>query len=294
MPYPVYKDKMVYVLLIIAISAKVIYKSLTNYSGKNLLRAKGDFYYFNFLMNIVCFVLFGLLAVKEGISVYSLLLGILFGVVTAICNTYGILAFSEGPMNITDLIITSSMLVPAVSGFLFFQESFHALKLVFTLFLIFFIQLAVNKGRQNESKVNRKWILYCLIAFVSQGAIGVMQKIHQSSSHRQELSGFLAVAFLTSLVYSGFMSKKEKRETAFKAKDNIFALISGLCVFLMNYLNLKLSGMLPSQIFFPFSAGSGIILVLIVSITFFKEKLNARQITGLIGGIVSLIGICIF
>jgi multidrug transporter EmrE-like cation transporter len=61
----------------------------------------------------------------------------------------------------------------------------------------------------------------------------------------------------------------------------------------MNFLNLKLSGILPSQLFFPLVNGSAIILSTAASFIIFKEKLTSRQIVGLFGGIAALIAICI-
>jgi multidrug transporter EmrE-like cation transporter len=61
----------------------------------------------------------------------------------------------------------------------------------------------------------------------------------------------------------------------------------------MNFINLKLSGMLPSQLFFPLINGSAIVLSSLVSVLLFKEKLTRRQTIGLVGGIASLIAICL-
>lgn len=61
----------------------------------------------------------------------------------------------------------------------------------------------------------------------------------------------------------------------------------------MNYINLKLSGVLPSQLFFPLVNGSTIILSSVMSVVVFKEHLSKKQAVGLIGGITSLVAICI-
>ena len=57
--------------------------------------------------------------------------------------------------------------------------------------------------------------------------------------------------------------------------------------------NLKLSGLLPSQLFFPVVNGSAIILSSVMSVLLFKEKLTKRQVVGLLGGIISLVAICL-
>jgi multidrug transporter EmrE-like cation transporter len=61
----------------------------------------------------------------------------------------------------------------------------------------------------------------------------------------------------------------------------------------MNYINLKLSGLLPSQLFFPLINGSAIILSSLSSVFIFKESLSKKQVVGLVGGILSLIAICL-
>lgn len=282
-----------YLLFAISLSAKVTYKSFANFSSKKFLKTTGDFHLCNLLMMIFCFIMFAVLAIKNGLSVYSLLLGILFGFAMLINNTFGMLAFSAGPMNVTDLIVTASMLMPAVSGVILYGEKFSLPKLLSTLFLIFFIHLCV-KTEKGGPKINKRWLIYTLIAFLSQGAIGVMQKIHQSSEHKDELFGFLAVAFLASLISSAVVTSKKKPTV--KLTKGQFAIIGvqGICMFLMHFLNLKLAGFGPSQMFFPISAGSGIILVLLISVFIFKEKMTKRQIVGLIGGIASIIAIAAF
>jgi len=284
-----------YLLLIISLTAKILYKILENFSGKRFLKSAGDFYFFNFIRTIICFILFAGLALRNGISMFSLLLGIVFGVITMLNNTYSLLAFSKGPMNLTDLIITSSMLIPTISGAVFFQEAFSVPKIIITVFLIFFIQLSV-KNTDNGAGINQSWLICCLITFMTQGAIGVLQKFHQASVYKDELSGFLAVAFFVSMCGSFLVSSGQKSEqkSKFKPKHYMIALIGGICLFAMNYLNLKLSGMLPSQLFFPLSAGSGAIIIQFVSYFVFHETLTTKQMIGIIGGIISLICLCMF
>lgn len=79
-------------------------------------------------------------------------------------------------------------------------------------------------------------------------------------------------------------------------REHIFkfnVLFCGVCAFCMNYINMKLSGILPSQLFFPLVNGSAIVLSSLVSIFFFKEMPTQKQVVGLCGGILSLILICV-
>ncbi len=275
--------------LILSICSVVLQNGIFNSVCKKHLKTNDDIYKFNIFVYAVCILIFGILTLNESISLYTVLLGVLFGVVTALSNLYKMLALSKGPMHITLLITTSSMIIPTLSG-VFFGEKFSLFKILLVLILIYFIYLSIGKSK--EGKINKSWGIYCLLAFILMGSIGIIQKIHQTSSHKSEISGFLFVSFFISLIISGLRVKDKKN---FKDKKNLIplAMICGVCTFTMNFLNLKLSGLLPSQLFFPLVNGSAIVLSSVMSAVLFKERLSKRQTVGLIGGILSLIGICI-
>ena len=275
---------------IISITSIVLQNCIFNNVCKKDLQTGAHVYRFNTLSYAICILLFGIIAISRGFSLFTIFLGVLFGVVTALSNYYKMQSLTCGPMHITLLITTSSMIIPTRSG-VFFGESFSVYKLIFVFVLIFFIYLSLEK--KNSTEINKKWLIFCALAFVLQGSIGVLQKIHQSSEHKDEIGGFLFVAFICSIVYSHFRAKKGFKALNFNRKLFIFAPICGLCTFLMNFLNLRLSGLLPSQIFFPVVNGSAIILSSVMSVIIFKEKLTKRQIIGLCGGILSLISICL-
>ncbi len=276
--------------IILSISSMVLQNCILNNVCKRDLQTSDHVYRFNILTYALCIVLFGIVAISGGISFFTVGMGILFGVVTAFSNYYKMLSLSSGPMHITLLITTSSMIIPTMSG-VFFGEGFSLPKLCVVALLIFFIYLSLEK--KGDSKINKRWLIFCSLAFIFQGSIGVLQKIHQSSEHKSETGSFLLIAFICSLVYSHIRAKKNFKELNFTKKHLWLALICGICTFGMNFLNLRLSGLLPSQLFFPVVNGSAIILSSVMSVLLFKEKLTKKQIIGLCGGIVALIALCL-
>jgi drug/metabolite transporter (DMT)-like permease len=268
----------------------VAYNSLINGVCKKDLKTTDHVHAFSSIFYAVCVVLFALVALGGGISWFTVILGLAFGVVTNLSAYYKMRALASGPMHVTLLVTTSSMIIPTMSG-VFFGESFSIPKLCVVALLIFFIYLSLEK--KGDSKINKRWLIFCLLAFIFQGSIGVLQKIHQSSVHKDETGAFLFVAFICSLLYSHIRAKKNFKELNFTKKHLAFALICGICTFGMNFLNLRLSGLLPSQLFFPVVNGSAIILSSVMSVLLFKEKLTKKQIIGLCGGILSLIAICL-
>ncbi len=283
------------ILMVLSVTSMVTQNGLQHSFGKSKCKSGADINFYNAFMYAVCVFVFGILAIISAkISLYTVLMALAFGVITAIQQYYKVVSLSSGPMHITTLIITASMLIPTLSGPILFPEteSFELLKLVFAAILVVFLYLSAAPSDKGEKKrVALRWIFAVCVTFLFQGLVGVMQKIHQSSVHKDELFAFLAISFTFSLILSIIKSKGAEAPTYFKKSTYTVAILSGGCTFAMNYINLWLSGIIPTQIFFPAINGTSIILTALVSIFLFKEKTNAKQIIGMIGGMLCLIAI---
>lgn len=281
---------MITFLLITTITASVTQNCLFNVASKKEIKSDNQIYYYNTVLSLACIFLFGiLLLLSRKMSLYSVLLGVLFGVISAMRNAYYMKTLANGPMNITLLITASSTIIPTLSG-VFFGEHFSAAKLVFVFILIGFIYLSLRK--EDNSGINKKWIFFAMLTFLFQGAQGILQKVHQTSNYKEEAGCFLFVTFIISYIYNKLQTNDHKN-VHIPRKVFLSAAICGICMFAVNYLNLKLAGMLPSQLFFPLANGGTMIFSQIMSAVIFKERLSKKQFVGLVGGICALIAICI-
>ena len=282
---------MLLILFAISVSSMVLQDSLFNSVSKKYLRTMTDNLFYNCLLYFVAFIAFLCAAIGSKVSAYSILLGALFGAVTLLMNSCKIKAMATGPLHLTVMIVTSSMIIPALSGVVLWNEKFSAAKAVAVVLLLLCIRVSLGKGGGGVYK--KGWLLFCICAFLADGGIGILQKFHQSSIHRDELLWFLTTAFFVASLFSGAASVTKKKTFDFSAKDYILVIVSGLCTFSINYFNLLLAGKLPSQLFFPLVNGSSVILTGIVSTCVFKEKITVAQFLGMAGGLLSLILICI-
>ena len=196
-----------YILLCTSIFSMVFNNSLISRVSKTMLCGKTDIYRFNSFTYLMCIILFGIMTTGNGFSLYTILLGILFGFVTAMSNFYRTLALADGPTHITILITTSSMIIPTLSGVVMGLEAFKLSKILAMAVLIFFIYLSSKKSENN--KIGKLWLLYCALAFIFQGIIGVIQKVHQSSAHKAELFPFLFVSFTFSFLFVSYTAPPE-------------------------------------------------------------------------------------
>lgn len=279
------------ILLIISIASGVTNNCISNMVCKKKLDSAAKVSAFSVGMYATCVIAFGILLLFGTLSPFTLMLGIVFGIATMLGTFNRMRALSCGPMHITYLIITASMIIPTLSG-VFFGEGFSFYKLITALVLIGFLYLSLDK--RGGVSISGNWFICCVLSFLCSGTVGVLQKIHQSSPYKGEASGFLFIAFIISMVISVFRAGGSIRDKdAVSVKMLLLAAVCGTCIFIQNYFNLKLAGMMPSQLFFPLVNGSAIVMNSLLSITLFKEKLTLKQTIGLVGGIASLITICL-
>ena len=238
-------------------------------------------------------------------SVFTIVLGVVFGAVTALQGITNIAALQVGPMSYTSVIISFSTLISSLSGVMFFDESLGWAQIVGMVLMLASFVLAA-KSDVDEKKANLKWLFLCLIAFVATGGIGVMQKAHQSSEYRDELNAFLIIAFVSSAllcaIFAALMKRRESRFADEKreeknGKRQVWLLLgimiaSGACVAVNNKFNLYLSGVMDSAVFFPIVNGGGLVLTTLAAVLLFKEKLSTKQWIGVVLGIASVVFLC--
>lgn len=275
--------------LLFSVSASVTLSGCTNYVTKQLLPTKAHINAFNLLMYAVCVLGFLIMLLTGSVSWFTVALGLLYGIVTDLCSYYKLRALSTGPMHITTLFTTASLIIPTVAG-VFFGETLSLPKMLFVGALLFFLYLSFEK--KEGGKISWKWLAFTFLCFLFRGSVGILQKIHQTSIHKNEVGGLLFVSFCCACLFSLIRNKGVKASLLSKKAIGI-ALLCGVCTFIPNLINLRLAGMLPSQLFFPLVDGSVIIFSMLMSFIIFKEKLTKRQAVGLAGGIACLFGICL-
>lgn len=111
-------------MILVSISSVVLQNALFNFITKKKLSSTSSVLSFNMLVYLVCIAAFGIVLLTGTVSWYTVGLGAVFGIVTSLSNVYKLLALTKGPMLLTLLITTSSMIIPTLSG-IFFGEGFR-------------------------------------------------------------------------------------------------------------------------------------------------------------------------
>lgn len=280
--------------------AAYIFKKL--YSNKSLGGMTGVYVY-SAIGCVVSAIVLMLWGGFDGISAFTVILGILFGLAISLGEIFMIKALRSGPMSFTMVICSCSTIFTALSGFFFFGERIGVFQLVGILFMVgSFIFATEKKG--DEKSGGLRWLLFCALAFCCSAAIGFMQKTHQANSaHKGEINSFLVISFFVSFIFAAALAlatmKKENQPLLEKKNGRIYSLVlvimiaSGICVAANHKLNLALSGEIPSAIFFPIVNGGNLVLTMLSALMIFKERLTKRQWIGVILGVISVGFLCV-
>ena len=280
------------------------YGIVRNEFCKKDVRSNSDLNIFNALSSLISMVTLAAVSACTSTltipSLYTILLGIVFGISTALCAILNMKALESGPLSYTSVIVSCAMVIPALSGMVLYGENVSPWQVAGIVLMVASFLCAVdNKG--GSSGTSLRWLLFCLGAFLFSGAVGVMQKVHQNSVHKNELGMFLIIAFGVSAVFSFFLTayyKGAKHEkVSVLAKGRIRRLIvcsvtCGIGIALCNQINMYLSGAMDSIIFFPVVNGSSMILTTAAGILLWKERLTAKQWFGLLMGGTAIILLC--
>ena len=160
--------------------------------------------------------------------------------------------------------------------------------------------------KKQKTRMSGKWLACVTAAALASGCIGILQQVHQKSAYRGELMSMLAIAFAAETVilcvaFGIFIAKygktavfahppKTKKAAALLA---FLIVLAGLGGMLNHVINLYLAGVMESAVFFPLVNGSNLVLVTILSIFVYKERLSVKQWIGLGVGIAAVLCLCL-
>lgn len=234
-------------------------------------------------------------------SFFTLGLGVMFGLVTALQSVFLLKAYDKGPMSYTTVIVTLSSVIPALSGYFIWGEEIAAIQIVGIAFMVAsLVCFADFSGKEKGTSL--MWFVFSMAAFVATGIIGVTQKYQQTTAYKDQLDGFLVAAFAASCIYSAVIvaasaiKQTPERRKALKKEISPLLIgitvVAGLCAFGNNKMNIYLSSVIDSAIFFPTINVGGLILSTVADMGLFKQKIQPLKWLGIGIGIVAVLLIC--
>ena len=282
-------------LLVLSILANLAGGILRNQYSKKYEANDRDLWLFLLIGQIGGFATLLVTSAAFSVSLFTALAAVAFGGVCIAAFALMNKALKIGPMGIFNIIITSSMLIPALSGPIGWGEKLTLPTVAGIAGMLLMILLVTARHQDKKAESGRFWV-YCFIAVLLSGAVGILQKVHQTSSHREEIDTFLLIAFSVTILFAAaFWLRERSKQTpalvsfSFARAPFWLALCCGVCTSLPHRINLFLSGVMDSAVFFPLVNGCGLLLSVLAAVLLYKERLTARQTAGVLVGMAAIL-----
>ena len=243
-----------------------------------------------FLAGSVALAMFGgnFFSNVSGLTVcYSAVYGVLL-LLAQWCYTA---ALKRGKISVCSTVYSLGFIFPTISGCVIWNEQMTVFDVIGILTVIPAIIISgINKKTGYKKLHSNNYIIPIVIAMMSSGGLGIMQKIQQKSPYPDQRTAFVALAFLfagiVSLLCSLFIKSDSEKIPGRKV---LAAAGVGVAFGCCNLLNTTLAGLLDSAVLFPMLNIGTILLSLVMGVIFFQERLAAKDATVLVLGIMSII-----
>ena len=249
---------------------------------------------FNAIKSCTALVLFALIASFDfSFHLPTVLFGFSYGASLCISMYAGYKALCCGPMALTSMLVSFSIVIPLIWGITVGNETLKAIQypaLALLLFAIVFINADKIKEKKGEPIQHGSWLLFVGITFACNGICSILQKQHQTLYPEAYSGEFMLFAMLLcSVVFSISAFRKLSPKELKGIKGKRYSVLSGLANGIANFLTLVLAGMENASVMFPIISAGTILASLICGRLVFREKLKANHYVALAAGIVAVV-----
>ncbi len=272
--------------------------------GRNLLSKRisvipfgsGGFFFHQFLLFTfggISVLVFGNVP-WHGVSYQTYAYALVYAVALICAQWFYTSAFTTGNTALCSTVYSMGFIFPTVSGAIFWCEPFTPFDLIGIILAIITIALSKTSHKKGND-CSKQYFIPLIIAMISSGALGIIQKLQQTSQYADERGAFLLIAFSIAACVSLTVSAvKRGRRSPLPKFSYAFASVIGLFFGCCNLLNTVLAGMLDTSIFFPTLNIGIIFLTMLSGSLIYKEKLSIREFILLLSGSLSIALLNIF
>ena len=266
-------------------------------STKAYNRGGGSSLVFNALKTLTALLLFLVITIPDfTLHGPTVVYGLLYGASLCLSMYAGYRALGLGPMALTSMLASFSLLMPLLWGILGRNEPFGPLKaagltlLLVSLLLVNAHSLRPPKADGNPEKRQGLWLFFVAVTFLCNGICSILQKEHQTAYPSLYNREFMLFAMLLCAVVFTAVALVRLPASAYReAKCRGLGILSGVTNSLANFLTLILAGMENASVLFPIISAGTILTTLLCGRVEFKENLKPNQYVALGVGILAIV-----
>lgn len=207
------------------------------------------------------------------------------------------LCLITGPVSLTVLVVNFSVFIPTVFSALLFGEKIFTSQFIGMAFLAVSMFLSFSK-KEGDKKANKKWLVLTISALLATGIASCIQKYFfrtELADIENASNTFLFLVYVFATVISLFAvfinsksGKKEKCTFWFSKNLLIYALVIGFIISVFQKLFMVCVECVKGAVLYPTYNGMQAVIMSIIGVLLFKDKLSSKQKLGIIFGIASI------
>ena len=229
--------------------------------------------------------------INPAVLIYSALFAL--GYTTAM--VVAVLAYREGSLVLTSLIMQLSLISTSIWGFFFWNSPVTVGIIIGLVLVVVALLLCLYTGKPKEGeqkKITPKWILFISLYFVGNSLGSIVQRTQQLDFNKAFGDFFMMVAtgiaFVVCLVK--YLRSDRSDTKAIIKKSFYLPLVSGTLNFFINLCIIILaSSSLSPTLVYPFLAVGSLAVNTIASLFVFKESMRWWQWIGVAVGTVAIV-----
>ena len=272
----------------------VLFSVTQSASTKLFHKGGGSQLAFNAIKALSAFVLMLVVSLfRFNFHLPTLLFGMAYGVLLCVSMYAGYEALRRGPMALTSMLVSFSVLLPFLWGVTVRKEAL-ALHQYIAVALLLSALLATNldklKIRGDARTSYRAWLLFVGLTFVANGACSVLQSEHQhyfQGQYQEELT--LYAVGICALVYTALLFAKVPMRKTWRTKGKWSAVLSGASNALVGFLTVLLASSENASVLFPVISAGTALGVLLCGRFLFRERLKLNHYAALLLGVTAVI-----
>lgn len=282
-------------MVTIAVYLLIILASVTQSASAKLFnRGSAHSAVFNAIKSCTALLSFALIA-AFGFTPHlpTLALGALYGICMCISMYFGYQALRCGPMALTSMLVSFSLVIPLIWGITAGNETLKTIQYpaLALLFLSIILTNADKLGAAKQGESNYGlWILFVGITFACNGICSILQKKHQTLYPEAYSIEFMLFAMLPCaivFVISALKSISLKEWPTIKGKR--YGVLAGLSNGIAGFFTLVLAGLENASVLFPIISAGTILAALICGRILFREKLKVNHYFALAAGMIAVV-----
>ena len=291
---------MVFLVILVAIFMFTVQTVSFKEFNRTFMKNLSSYYFFNFMyFSVVVFIILIINSGPYRVHPATIILASSFGILYTLTILLYMKAMEYGPLSYTTLIFSFGLLIPIFCGFFLWKEAISLTQLLGLFLLLATFYLGNVPSKKLQDKMNLIWFFYSSAAFMGNGGLMMLYRIHQRIFKGTQIYEFPMIAFGVSAIISillFLLRRINKKEGMSHLKSRSFAGLiaaAGISTAVGNLMSLYLAGKIPAIIQYPSIHGGVVVTGSIVSFFYFKEKPIKRRIAGLIIGLFAIIFISV-